>query len=177
MTQAHHYVLAHPRPGGRHSLIIRPMKPSITTSYLGRLWLVWGLLVALGGIVAIAAALALSQGALSIDLSSLPAPFDFISKNALTIGPIQFLVGIFLSIGGFALMRKRNSGRWILQSLSVALMLWFVFLGVYTHRASEEGRQVLFPASLPICFGLVVLGSSVWALSRPKITRELSLNK
>ena len=153
------------------------MKPSITTSYLGRLWLAWGLLTALGGIVLTAAALARSQGALSIDLSSLRAPLDFISKNALTIGPIQFLFGIFLSIGGFKLMRNRNSGRWILQSLTVALILWFIFLGVYTHRASEEGRQVVFPASLPIGFGLVVLGSSVWALSRPKITKELGLKK
>jgi hypothetical protein len=153
------------------------MKPSITTSYLGGLWLALGLLVAFNGIVVIAAALALSQGASSIDLSSLRAPLDFISRNALTIGPIQFLVGIFLSIGGFSLMRKRSYGRWIIQSLTVALILWFLFLGVYTFRASGEGRQVLFPASLPIGFGLIALGSSVWALSRPKITAELIRSK
>ena len=114
---------------------------------------------------------------MSIDQSCLRAPLDFISKNALTIGAIQFLVGIFLGIGGFSLMRKRSSGRWIIQSLTVALMLWLLFLGIYTHRASEEGRQVLFPPSLPIGFGFIALGSSVWALSRPKITQELSLNK
>ena len=153
------------------------MKPSISTSYLGRLWLALGLLVALNGVVVIAAALALSQGILSIDLGSLRAPLDFVSKNALTIGPIQFLVGIFLTIGGFSLMRKRSSGRWIIQFLTVALILWFLFLGAYTHRASEEGRQVLFPSSLPIGFGLIALGSSVWALSRPKITQELDLSK
>ena len=153
------------------------MKPSITTSYLGRLWLALGLLVALNGIVVVAAALAISQGVLNIGLSSLRAPLDFIAKNALTIGPIQFLVGIFLSIGGLSLMRKRSSGRRIIQSLTVALILWFLFLGVYTHRASEEGRQVLFPASLPIGFSLIALGSSAWALSRPKITQELNLHK
>jgi hypothetical protein len=153
------------------------MKPSITTSYLGGLWIGFGLLVAFNGIVVIAAAFALSHGVLSIDLSSLRAPLDFISKNAFTIGPIQFLIGIFLSIGGFSLMQKWRSGRWIIQSLTVTLILWFLFLGVYTYKASEEGRQVLFPASLPIGFGLIALGSSIWALSRPKITQELSLNK
>ena len=153
------------------------MKPSITTSYLGRLWLVLGFLVAFNGIIVVVAALALSQGVLSIDLRALRAPLDFISTNALSIGPIQFFVGIFLSIGGFSLIRKRSAGRWIIQSLTVALILWFLFLGAYTHRASEEGRQVLFPPALPIGFGLIALGSSVWALSRPKITQELGLKK
>jgi hypothetical protein len=151
------------------------MKPSITTSFLGGLWLALGLLIAFNGIVVIIVALALSQGAWSIDLGSLQAPLDFISKNALTIGPIQFLVGIFLSIGGLSLMRKRSSGRRIIQSLSVALLLWFLFLGIYTHKASEEGKQVCFPAFLPIGFGLIAFGSSIWAVSRPKITQELSI--
>ena len=153
------------------------MKPSITTSYLGGLWVSFGFFVAFGGIVVTAAAIALSQGVLSIDPSSLPAPLDLISRNALTIGPLQFLVGIFLGIGGFLLKRKRRFGRWIIQSLTVALIPWFLFLGVYIHKASEEGRQVLLPASLPIGFGLIALGSSVWAISRPKITQELSPGK
>ena len=117
------------------------MKPFITTSYQGRLWLGLGLLVAFNGIVVIVAAFALSQDALSIDLNSLKAALDFISKNAFIIGPIQFLVGALLSIGGFSLMRKRSSGRWLIQSLTVALILWFVFLGAYTFRASRVGRQ------------------------------------
>jgi hypothetical protein len=159
------------------------MKPSISATFLGGLWLGLGLLVAFNGIVVFAAVLMLSRGALNIDLSALPAPLDFVCRNALTIGPIQLLVGILLGIGGFALMRKRNFGRWAIQFLSVALMLWFLFLGFYTLRAAENGRragksqQVLFPASLPIGFGLIALGASVWALSRPRITAELTRGK
>lgn len=153
------------------------MKPSISTAFLGGLWLGMGVFVAINGIVAVAAALLLSRGVLKFELSAMPAPLDFITRNALVIGPIQFLVGIFLGIGGFALMRKRRCGRWIIQFLSVALMLWFLFLGFHTFRASEEGHQTAFSSSLPIGFGMIALGASVWALCRPQITAELTRSK
>ncbi len=127
------------------------MKLSITTAFLGGIWLGLGLFVAFNGIVVFAAALVLSRVALNYDLNALPAPLDFVFRNALAIGPIQFLVGFLLSIGGFALSEDGRRG--------------------------GQAEQVLFPASLPIVFGLIVLGSSVWALSRQQITAELTHSK
>jgi hypothetical protein len=154
-------------------------KPSITTAFLGTLWLLFGSFVAFNGIIVTAAALTLARGAVNINVSALPAPLDFVCRNALVIAPMQFLVGVLLAIGGFALRRKRSCGRTVIQFLTVALMLWLLFLGAYIFRSSQEAHlagkspQVAFPAALPIGFGLIALGSSVWALSRPQITAEL----
>lgn len=149
------------------------MKPSISTTFLGRLWLVFGFLFAVNGIVLIAAAILLPGSNLNVDLETIPAPLDLIARNALSIGSIQLLVGMALGVGGASLMRKKNSGRWTLQILSVVILIWFSFLGAYTYRASGNSQKVLFPPILPIGFGLVALGSSIWALSRPEITAEL----
>ena len=150
------------------------MKPIIATTLLGMAWLGFGILIAFNGLVVLAAAFLLPHSHLNVELSEMPAPLDLLARNALAIGSIQLLVGVALGMGGAALIRKKRSGRWTLQVLSIALMGWFLFLGAYIHRASEKSQDVLFPSILPIGFGLIALGSSVWALGRPRITAELT---
>lgn len=150
------------------------MKPPFTASTIGGLWIPIGLFLAFGGLVATAGSFALSSGTFSIDTTALPAPLNFVATHARTIGPIQILVGILLSTGGFLLTRKRPLGWWLLFALSLALIPWFLFLGATIAKASQAGHPVAFPAALPIAFGLLALSTNLWALTRPALIRELT---
>lgn len=153
------------------------MKQSFTAATIGSLWVPIGLFLVVGGLVATAGSFALSSGTFSIDTAALPAPLDFIASHARTIGPVQSLVGILLSTGGFLLTRKRPLGWWLLVTLSIALIPWFLFLGATIAKASQAGRPVAFPAALPIAFALLALGTNLWALTRPSVTRDLIPSK
>ena len=148
------------------------MKKPITTTFLGGAWLSFGFFVAINGIILVATALLLPHINLNIELSQLPAPMDLLVKDAFTIGLVQFLTGVALAMGGALLKRKKRGGKLMLQTLSVALMIWFLFLGAYIHLASQRSQEVLFPPLLPICFGVITMGVSLWALSRLRITGD-----
>ena len=153
------------------------MKPSISTTFLGRLWIALGGFIALNAVLVIGIPYILPRSGLSIDFNKLAEPLRLIANSALKFGSIQLLIGIALVVGGTLMTRKKRSGRWILQMLFISLLTWFLFLSVYLYQAREASQAILFSPYLPAGFGLLAMGSSIWALSHAKISAELAQNK